>query len=150
MSDAFRLEQLLNLRRQAEEQHAISLATVEAEQQHSQFALQQLLAQEAAQLASMSEVDTRPLDLASAEATRLYLQHLEESITQQREQVAVVTDRVETSRAELLEATRAKRLLERLEDRHDEAVAAEASRLEDEETDEIAAQRHRRLHRMER
>jgi flagellar protein FliJ len=150
MSDTFRLQQLLNLRRQTEEQQAISLATVEAEQQHSQFTLQQLLAQEAAQLALITDSRTSgSLDPANAEATRIYLQHLEESISQQREQVALVTERVESSRAELVEATREKRLLERLEDRHDEAVAAEASRIEDAQTDEIAAQRYRRLHGME-
>ena len=52
MSDAFRLQQLLDLRRRAEEEKAISLATAEAEHQHLQFALQMLLSQEAAQLAS--------------------------------------------------------------------------------------------------
>lgn len=150
MSDAFRLKQVLNLRRQTEEQQAISLATVEAEQQYSQFALQQLLAQETAQLASMADARRlESLDPTNAEATRLYLHHLEESIERQREQVAEVSARVESSRAELVEATREKRLLERLEDRHDETVAAEVSRAEDARTDEVAAQRYRRLHGME-
>lgn len=150
MSDAFRLQQLLNLRRQTEEQKAITLATVEAEQQHSLSGLQQLLAQEAAQLASMADARrTGALDPVNAEATGLYLQHLEEAIARQREHVAAVTARVEASRSELVEATREKRLLERLEERHDETVAAETSRLENAQTDEVAAQRHRRLHGME-
>ena len=149
MSDVFRLQQLLNLRRQTEEQQAISLATVEAEQQHSQFALQRLLAQEAVQLASITDARRAgPLDPVNAEATRQYLEHLEALIVRQREQAAEVAARVHAQRAELLEATREKRLLERLEERHDETVTAEASRLENARTDEVAAQRHRRLHGM--
>lgn len=151
MSEGFRLQQLLNLRRQTEEQKAITLSTVEAEQQLSLSSLQQLLAQETTQLASMADARrTGSLDPVNAEATRLYLEHLEESIERQREQVAAMTVQVDARRAELVEATREKRLLERLEERHDETVAAEASRLEDTQTDEIAAQRYRRLHGMER
>lgn len=149
MSDVFRLQQLLDLRRRAEEEKAIALATVEAEQQHLQFALQQLLAQEAAQLASMAVArQAGPLDPVNVEATRQYLQHLEALIERQRTQVIEVTTRVEAQRVELLEATREKRLLDRLEERHDETVVAEASRLENARTDEIAALRHRRLHGM--
>ena len=77
MSDAFRLQQLLDLRRRAEEEKAISLATAEAEHQHLQFALQMLLSQEAAQLASMASAgSTGSLDPVNVEATRLYLEHL--------------------------------------------------------------------------
>ncbi|MBT5774102.1 MAG: flagellar export protein FliJ [Dehalococcoidia bacterium] len=149
MSDAFRLQQLLDLRRRAEEEKAISLATAEAEHQHLQFALQMLLPQEAAQLASMASAgSTGSLDPVNVEATRLYLEHLEGSIQRQHEQMAEVSVRVNAQRAELIEATREKRLLERLEERHDETVATEASRLENAQTDEIAAQRHRRLHGM--
>jgi len=150
MSETFRLRQLLDLRRRAEEEKAIALATVEAEQQHSQFALQQLLSQEAAQLASMAEVGRgQPLDPVNVEATRQYLQHLEDSIVQQRQQLAEVSARVEARRSELVEATREKRLLEQMEERHDESVAAAANRRENARIDELAAQRHQRLRRME-
>lgn len=150
MSETFRLRQLLDLRRRTEEEKAVALATVEAEQQHSRFALQGLIAQEAAQLASMANAGHgEALDPVSVEATRQYLQHLEDSIERQRQQLAEVSARVEARRAELVEATREKRLIEQMEERHDESVAAAANRRENAQIDEMAAQRHQRLRRME-
>ena len=68
-------------------------------------------------------------------------------ITEQLGQVAAVAARLEASRVELLAIAREKRLLEKLEERHDENVSADEARRVRVRSDELTSQRHQRMQR---
>jgi flagellar FliJ protein len=148
MTQPFRLGQVLDHARMKEDAQAVQLSTLDAECRRSRHALDQLREQEAAQLSALAEA-TRAgaLDPAATEAARHYLARLEQAIAEQIAHVAAVEARVEESRQELLAIAREKRLLERLEERHDETVAADAARRENARTDELSTQRHLRQQR---
>lgn len=147
MTETFRLAQLLDLARRNEEAKAIALATLDAERRHGEAALAQLQAREAAQLASLAGARTGDLDPAHAVTARRYLASLERLIEEQRQRVDAVSALLEEAREALLAATREKRLLERMEERFDDRVAAETSRRERVTADELAGQRFQRLRR---
>ena len=138
MSESFRLGQVLNHARLKEEAQATQLSTLDAEYRRATTALEQLREQEASQLSALAAATrTGALDPAATEAARHYLARLETAISEQLELVAAVEARVEASRAELLAVAREKRLLERLEERHDESVAADTARRENDRSDEL-------------
>ena len=146
MTESFRLGQVLNHARLKEEAQATTLSALDAEYRRAATALEQLREQESAQLEALAEATrTGALDPASTEAARHYLARLEQSITEQIAHVAEVEARVEAERAELLAIAREKRLLERLEERHDQTVAADTARRENARSDELSGQRHQRL-----
>ena len=148
MTKQFRLHQVLDHTRLKEDAQAVELAGLDAERRRSESTLHQLREQEAAQLAALvASTRTGALDPATTEASRHYLARLETSIEKRLELCAAVTARMEASRAELLAVAREKRLLERLEERHDEDVGATAARRERVEADELSGQRHQRMQR---
>jgi len=148
MSESFRLGQVLGHARLKEEAKAAELATVEAEYRRAALALGQLQEQETSQLAALAEA-TRvgALDPAATEASRHYLARLEQQVTEQLAQVAALEVRVEDHRIALLDVAREKRLLERLEERHNEDQAADSARRESTRSDELSGQRHQRMQR---
>ena len=148
MSEEFRLGQVLGHTRLKEEAQAVELSALDAEYRAALAALAALHEQEAAQLEGLAEATrTGALDPAATEAARNYLAHLETSIERQQRLVAAIAERVESSRAELLAIAREKRLLEKLEERHDDEIAAATARRERAASDELSAQRHQRLQR---
>lgn len=151
MSESFRLGQVLDHARLKEEAQAAELSAVDAEYRRCVSELQRLREQEASQLASLADVNRAgAFDPSATEAARHYLARLEAMINEQLEQVAALAARVETSRAGLLEVAREKRLLERLEERHDSDVAADFARREGAHADELSGQRHQRQLRQQR
>jgi flagellar export protein FliJ len=146
MSDSFRLGQVLDHARLKEEARAIELSALDAEYHRAAAALEQLRDQEAAQLRALAETSRRggAFDPAAIEAARHYLAHLEASIEKQLAEVAAMEARVEASRMELLAVSREKRLLEQLEQRHDESTAMSTARRESARSDELSGQRHQR------
>jgi len=145
MSKSFRLGQVLDHARVREEAQAAALAALDAECRRSRAALQQLRDQESAQLAALSATVRRgAFDPAATEASQHYLARLERAIGEQRTHLAEAEARREASRADLLAIAREKRLLERLEERHDESAAAESARRESTRSDELSGQRHQR------
>ena len=148
MSEPFRLNQVLGHARLKEEAQAAELSALDAEHRRSTSMLKRLREQEAAQLAALADA-TRAgaFDPATTETARRYLARLEDLITEQLGQVAAVAARLEASRVELLAIAREKRLLEKLEERHDENVSADEARRERVRSDELTSQRHQRMQR---
>lgn len=146
MTGSFRLGQVLGHARLKEEAQAAQLSTLDAEYRRAVATLMQLREQESSQLVALADATrSGALDPAATEAARHYLAHLEASIDEQVAVVAAVEARVEESRAGLLAIAREKRLLEKLEERHDEGVAADTARRENEQSDELSGQRHQRM-----
>lgn len=146
MSQPFRLGQVLGHARLKEEAQVAQLSTVDAEYRRAVAVLMQLREQESSQLNALADATrSGSVDPAITEAARHYLAHLESSIDEQVALVAAVEARVEESRAELLAVAREKRLLEKLEERHDEDVAADTARRENASADELTGQRHQRM-----
>lgn len=146
MTQAFRLGQVLGHARLKEEAQAAQLSTLDAEYRRAVAVLMQLREQESSQLAALADATrSGALDPSVTEAARHYLAHLESSIDEQVALVATVEARVEESRAGLLAVAREKRLLEKLEERHDEGVAADTARRESASSDELSGQRHQRM-----
>lgn len=147
MSKPFRLNQVLDHTRLKEEAQAAALSALDAEHRRSSSALQQLREREASQLAALAaETRTGALDPATREAAQQYVTRLEAAINEQLALVAAVAARVEASRTELQAIAREKRLLEQLEERHDRAATTEEARREGAQSDELAGQRHQRMH----
>ena len=146
MSETFRLNQVLDHARLKEEAQATELSGLDAEHRRSQSALDQLREKRASQLAALAATN-RPgkFDRHAIEVASHYLERLEDSITEQVTHVVAVAARVEESRVALLAIAREKRLLERLEERHDETVAADQMRRENTRSDELSGQRFQRM-----
>lgn len=148
MSEPFRLHQVLDHARLKQEAQATALSTLDAEHRRSVSALQRLREREASQLAALADATGGgALDPTTTEAARHYLARLEGEINEQLTHIAAVAARLETSRAELLAIAREKRLLEKLEERHDEGVNADEARRDRIHSDELTGQRHQRMQR---
>ncbi len=145
MTQQFRLNQVLDHARLKEEAQATELSTLDAEHRRALEALQQLREQEASQLAALSDASNAgSFDPAVIEASRHYLARLESSISEQLAHVSAMATAVEASRTALLALSREKRLLERLEEQHDDGVAADTLRRENAHADELNGQRFQR------
>lgn len=148
MTEQFRLNQVLDHARVKEEAQATELSTLDAQHRQALEALQQLRDQEASQIAALSDASkTGAFDPAVIEASRHYLARLERSISEQLVQVSTLATALEASRLALLALSREKHLLERLEERHDDGVAADTARRESAHADELSGQRFQRAQR---
>ena len=143
---AFRLQALLDYRRQLEEQQTLRLATVEGERREAQMLLDDLHVRREEQCRRLDRLaQAQPLDAYRMREAVAYLGLVEAAIGRQVEALREVEARVREQRDLLMEAVRERRVLERLRDRQAAEAQLEADRAEARRTDEIAMSRFGRF-----
>ena len=141
----FRLEQVLDLRRRAEEQQQLALHVRIEEEAQARADLEALVAAREAQVAALTaQRRSGPVDPAMLEATLGYVESVEDAIQQQHGLIAAAGERIERQRESLVAAMRDRQALEQLRDQHVTAAHREADRKEAKEVDDIVSARFAR------
>ena len=139
----FRLQKLLNWRRQRKEAQSKLLADVLASLNKDEEALDCLAGQHRITQEGMRRQRSGVLDVGQAIRTEAYEQWLRERVDRQKERVAVAASRVDQERGKLNELAREEEVLERLRERTAQQHQKDNLRAESREIDEIASNRHR-------
>lgn len=143
MKFAFRLQSVLRVRRWAENGRTQTLARARKEMTDAEAALDaetQHLADARRSLAVAGRNGTRGADIQQLAAA---IDAHATSVDAARRHLAEEAARVETARAELVEASRDRQALERLEERQRSAAAKVAERAAGRTLDEVASVYHR-------
>ena len=145
MPKPFRLQALLEHKRQQEEQQTLLLAERDAERHRACGVLDILREAEAAQLHHLDELSgvTR-IDAVLQRDAVSYLGRIETSMAVQRGVIAGAEARVQECRDLLIEILKEKRSLERLREQHVTATEREEGRREARDVDEITSARYTR------
>ena len=145
MERRFRLQPVLNLRRDREEALQLELAALVAEEQAEQGRLNVL---REASIQAMNDVfglqSRSRTDVGAIEQGLLYLEALTAATVAQEELLARVSERVEAKRQEVVAAMQERKAIEKLKERHEQAYAAWVRRVEDGLIDDMATVRYNR------
>ena len=137
----FRLVQVLERERQQEELKQRELSSLAQQRRGAQEALQALLRQAQELRETMTRRRRERIDAAQLDQARSYLDSMAESIRQQEDVMRALEEQVLSSREALVETLRRKRMLERLQGRHEAEVSAGEQRREGLAADELTAVR---------
>jgi flagellar export protein FliJ len=140
--EAFRLEQVLELRRQREEQEQLALRALLDEQRSEQDRLEQLRSRQQSHIAAIAaRARAGAFDAAELEQAQRYLDRLAAEIEAQTLALAHCESRVEAQRTALMQALQGRRALEQLKEQHEEATRLDERRAEAKVADDIATTR---------
>ena len=137
----FRLVQVLERERQQEKLKQRELSSLAQQRRRAQEALQALLRQAQELREAMTRRRRERIDAAQLDQARSYLDSMAESIRQQEDVMRALEEQVLSSREALVATLRRKRMLERLQGRHEAEVSADEQRREGLAADELTAVR---------
>jgi flagellar export protein FliJ len=141
----FRLDQVLDLRRRAEEQQQLALHARIEEEARLRAELDDLVARREERIAALTAQRRRGrVDPKMLEATLNYVESVEIAIQQQTAEITAAQGRVEGQREALVAAMRDRQALEQLRDQHAAAAHREADRREAKDVDDIVSARFAR------
>lgn len=145
MTQPFRLQSLLDYRRQLEDGHALALAEVTAEEQRVRAAIAALDRHREEQTAALAALaGGGAFDTEGYTQRAAYLETIGQALGQQAAALEAAAARVRERRAALAEALKDRRVLERLRERQAEEGAVEDGRHEAREVDDMVMTRHQR------
>jgi len=135
----FRLENLLRLRRQEEDQRKQEVGLLmSAIQKQQQQALEMAAAiQQEGQRLKQHYMDGT-VDLDWVGHYRLYVMHLQQAINERIKTVGAIQDKLKLARQELVKASQQTRILEKLKERRKERYDRESQRMATQQQDEIS------------
>jgi flagellar FliJ protein len=141
---AFRLQSLLDFRRQLEDEQARALAEVTAEEQAVRAAIVSLNQHREEQTSGLALMASGTFDADGYTQRAAYLDAIGQALDQQAAALGEAMARAQERRAALLEALTDRRVLERLRDRQAEEAALEGGRCEARDVDDLVMSRHQR------
>ncbi len=145
MGKPFRLQSLLEFRRQVEDEHARALGEVLAEEQRIRDAIDALnLRREEQTTALAALMSVGRFDTEGYTQHAAYLDALGRTLDQHASALETAMALVVERRAALVEALKERRVLERLRDRQAEEAAVEDNRHEARDVDDLVMSRHHR------
>lgn len=145
MAKPFRLQSLLDYRRQLEDEQMRALAEVTAEEQRVREAIAALDRHREDQTAALATLMTGgTFDAEGYTQRAAYLDAIGVALDQQAAALEAAAVRVSEQRAALVEALKDRRVLERLRDRQAEEAAIEDGRQEARVVDDMTTSRHQR------
>jgi len=136
---AFRYGALLRVRRRQEEIKALALAHVRGEIRRAEDQRAFVLGEQRRILEEAGRAAQKEFDAADVHRYYQYERHLARLAVEKDADLAQLRRTEETRRAELEDAMKRKRIVERLEERYAEALAFEFRREEQKFTDEVAS-----------
>lgn len=139
----FRLQPLLDHKRQQEEQKTLELARLADEERRAREALDAMRREEQAHLRALESLARQgAIDPGRYQATTMYLEYLHRAIDRQTGLLDGVMADVDGRRLELQHLLKEKRSLERLRERRAEEAALDEARREARRVDEQTTARH--------
>lgn len=135
----FRLEKVLDYRKDKEEAIWQHSALLQQEVQRCQDLLNASEARKAEALASLREMLQQVVEAGQIVRQRAYVSWLDEEVQARRRDLAEARRRLEECRSQLLQAHKDRRVLERLKERSWEAFCQEDQRQQQKALDEAAA-----------
>lgn len=145
MAKPFRLQSLLEYRRQVEDEQARALAEVSAEEQRIREAIDALNVRREEQTTALAAVmSVGKFDTEEYTHHAAYLDALGRTLDQHAAALDAAMALVVERRAALVEALKDRRVLERLRDRQAEEATVEDNRREARDVDELVMSRHQR------
>ncbi|TAJ19704.1 MAG: flagellar export protein FliJ [Dehalococcoidia bacterium] len=145
MGKPFRLQSLLEFRRQVEDEQARALGQVLAEEQRIREAIEALnLRREEQTTALAALMSGGTFDTEGYTQHAAYLDALGRTLDQHASALDAAMALVVERRAALVEALKDRRVLERLRDRQAEEAAVEDNRHEARDVDDLVMSRHQR------
>lgn len=143
MARPFRLQSLLEHKRQQEEQQTLLLAALDAQYRDVRQSLDLLRREEDEQMGRIAALARGGrLDAAQYHAAISYLDRLEGSIAEQTDLLQAAEQRVLESRDALIGILKEKRSLERLHEQRDAEAEIEDGRREARQVDEMTSARY--------
>jgi flagellar protein FliJ len=112
----FRLQKVLDYRIRIEDQRKAELAELEARRS---ILVAERVRFEQEQARTLGRMMTTEFDLVDLQLSRLYVERLDRDIARKREEIAVVAQRIEAKREELIAASQARRAMERLREKQE-------------------------------
>jgi flagellar FliJ protein len=145
MERRFRLQAVLNYREDLEEALQLELGRLQAEEHVARGRLETLRGESDRTLAATGELlsDARP-DMSAVQQGFVYLEALQLRIEALLVELAELAARVEAKRREVVEAMQARKVLEKLKQRHERAYAEWARQAEQRLVDDMTTVRHSR------
>jgi flagellar export protein FliJ len=141
LSRRFRLATVLRVRKRQEDMRAQALAETQSVIQKAQHQRDELTALQRMMLTDADSLTREAFDAADVRRYFQYERHLARRVVDTDAQLAELKGVAEDRRAELEEASQKKKAIERLEDRHRDAVEADARYWDQRSIDEIATGR---------
>jgi len=138
----FRLENLLELRAEAEAEAAGRLATAQSEVSEAKRACDALEAARAAARAELGELERRGSDAGQLQTGRLLLGRLDQGLDEAFEILGVAHERLTERRDAYHRANRERRALEKLKLKRRDAWSRDSARRDQRAMDEVASTRH--------
>src|SRR2546422_7950323 len=131
MERRFRLQAVLNYRKDLEEALQLELGRRQGEEHVARERLETLRAESDRTLAATGELlsEARP-DMSTVQQGFVYLDALQRRIDAQLAELAELAAQVEAKRREVVEAMQARKVLEKLKQRHERAYAEWARQVE--------------------
>jgi flagellar FliJ protein len=145
MERRFRLQTVLNYREDLEEALQLELGKLMAEENAARAQLDAFRDESVRTMADTRHVLDQPRpDLAAVQQGFVYLEAVHAAIGGQTEILAEVTRRVEAKRAEVVKAMQARKVLEKLKQRHDRSYAEWVRQVEQALADDVTTIRYSR------
>lgn len=138
----FRLQSVLEYAEQVEEQRRLELAAL---QEKRRVAAQRLAALVISRAAVRRELIASPgkvLEIDKVEMVRAHLERLAEEIAQQREEIARLDHEHSAKTAEVIEAMRRRKILQKLREREEREHYLTLSRMEEKMLEDLVTPRH--------
>lgn len=145
MERRFRLQSVLNLRANAEEMLRLELGRLQSEELAARGLLAELNAESDRTLVETAGMlGAGPIDVAAVQQGIVYAEAVRAAIGVQHETVREVETRVETKRADVVEAMQKRKVLEKLKQRHERAYGEWVTRVEQAVLDDMVTVRYNR------
>jgi flagellar FliJ protein len=145
MDRRFRLQTVLNYREDLEEALQLELGRLQGDELIAGTRLDALRTEVAGTMnATGALFSEKRVDLATIEQGFVYMAALQQRIEAQLQELAELAERVEAKRREVVEAMQARKVLEKLKQRHESAYAEWARRLEQGLVDDMTTVRYNR------
>jgi len=145
MERRFRLQAVLNYRQDLEEALQLELGRLQGEEHVARQRLETLRAESDHTLTATGQMLSEPRpDMGTVQQGFVYLDALQRRIDAQLAELAELAVQVEAKRKEVVEAMQARKVLEKLKQRHDRAYAEWVRQVEQRLVDDMTTVRHNR------
>ena len=140
----FNLQVLLDYRKQIEEGLQIDLSRIQRELANARQALISLQQEKARYEEELSRKETREVNLNESILYRDYLKGMRKKIKEQRDRVATIKIEMDAKQEELLAATKQRKVLEKIKEKHEKEFLDELQKKERAFADEVGIRRYQR------
>ena len=141
----FNLQALLDYRKRIEEGFQIELSRIQKELENARQALLSSQQEKTRYEEELAEREAREVNLPESVLYRDYLRGMRRKIKEQRDRVATIKIEFDKKQEELLEATKNKKVLEKVKEKHAEEFMHELQKKERAFDDEVGIRRYQRM-----